>query len=712
MITSINLPNDRFEESVLKDIKAKNFIYGKNGTGKTSISHAILEQYKHEYDIHLFEGFNSVVSDNHILNAISLGTQNASVQPLIEEAQEELDKINSDLNTPEEGTNTFSALKLASDKYEKQKKLIKKFYVRSASILKNSYQDIVCNVNYNKNNFIDDVENAQKLSSNDILLCKKTISQKTLPSVKKITFPSIDSEKYLQNVNALLQKEVTKSVVINFESDEQQKWVEKGTNLHINEDGSYKKRCIFCGNLLSKERIDNLNNYFNDVVKELELKINKIEKELSQEKDYINGINPLKKSDFYDTFFQKVDSVNLKIEKAKNNYNNFFEDLIDNVNRKKDHIFAVIDPLNSSILDSLVSWKSLQKECQDLIEKNNDYGKSFDKNIAQAKNRLLKHQVALAMDKFNYNQEKNKLHNLLDSKNTCDHNFKKKIKEKTDKEKEISHLKEQSVDESLAANNINKKLMQLGNQSFKLIEVKDSDQKGQYIVQGLDGQTRSIDKLSTGEKNIVAFLWFINNLENTRNEKSKSKIIIFDDPMTSNDDTCQYLIITELQNIINKTNDDQIFILTHNIHFYLNVRFGWWKGASKPTYNKTTFYLYKTEGKTKVEKITNENNDLKNSYDELWNELKWLYDNHKPNLLLNPIRRIFETYCKFNNLNLTKLYESNPQARKYFNVNSHDIDDPGTDPNGKNEEDIMKEVADIFKSIGGEQHFKARWIIK
>lgn len=712
MITSINLPNDRFEESVLKDIKAKNFIYGKNGTGKTSISHAILEQYKHEYDIHLFEGFNSVVSDNHILNAISLGTQNASVQPLIEEAQEELDKINSDLNTPEEGTNTSSALKLASDKYEKQEKLIEKFYVHSASKLKNSYQDIVCNVNYNKNNFIDDIENAQKLSSNDILLCQKTISQKTLPSVKKITFPSIDSEKYLQNVNALLQKEVTKSVVINFENDEQQKWVEKGTNLHINEDGSYKKRCIFCGNLLSKERIDNLNNYFNDVVKELELKINKIEKELSQEKDYINGINPLKKSDFYDTFFQKVDSVNLKIEKAKNNYNNFFEDLIDNVNRKKDHIFAVIDPLNSSILDSLVSWKSLQKECQDLIETNNDYGKSFDKNIAKAKNRLLKHQVALAMDKFNYNQEKNKLHNLLDNKNTCDHNFKKKIKEKADKEKEISHLKEQSVDESLAANNINKKLMQLGNQSFKLIEVKDSDQKGQYIVQGLDGQTRSIDKLSTGEKNIVAFLWFINNLENTRNEKSKSKIIIFDDPMTSNDDTCQYLIITELQNIIKKTNDDQIFILTHNIHFYLNVRFEWWNGASKPTYNKTTFYLYKTEGKTKVEKITNENNDLKNSYDELWNELKWLYDNHKPNLLLNPIRRIFETYCKFNNLNLTKLYESNPQARKYFNVNSHDIDDPGTDPNGKNEEDIMKEVADIFKSIGGEQHFKARWIIK
>lgn len=77
--------------------------------------------------------------------------------------------------------------------------------------------------------------------------------------------------------------------------------------------------------------------------------------------------------------------------------------------------------------------------------------------------------------------------------------------------------------------------------------------------------------------------------------------------------------------------------------------------------------------------------------------------------MLNPLRRIFETYCKFNNINLSELYADNPQSRKYFDVNSHAIDDPGTDPNGKNETEILTEVEDIFNKLGSLDHFNAHW---
>ena len=75
MITEISLPSDRFYDNVITNLKQANFIYGKNGTGKSSITQAVREQYSETYDIRIFQGFNSVV-ENTKLNAISLGTAN------------------------------------------------------------------------------------------------------------------------------------------------------------------------------------------------------------------------------------------------------------------------------------------------------------------------------------------------------------------------------------------------------------------------------------------------------------------------------------------------------------------------------------------------------------------------------------------------------------------------------------------------------------
>ena len=58
---------------------------------------------------------------------------------------------------------------------------------------------------------------------------------------------------------------------------------------------------------------------------------------------------------------------------------------------------------------------------------------------------------------------------------------------------------------------------------------------------------RNVTELSTGEKNIIAFLYFIGKLhEFNEGEERKPQIIIFDDPMNSNDDNMQYLMMGEL----------------------------------------------------------------------------------------------------------------------------------------------------------------------
>lgn len=710
MINNVNLPTDRFKSPVLENLKAKNFVYGKNGTGKTSISHAILKQYNDQFDIHLFEGFRSVVGDNHILDAISLGTKNTSVQPLIEDAQNKLTEIDRDLvPLDNQGTNLYSKLQRINEKFEQQKKTLDDCYVKSAKEIKNKHQKLVNKFYYNKKDFIKDIPLAHKLTVDEVQKQILLLDQKVLGKVDEVHFPTIDLSKYLKAINEILEAKIVKSALISFKNRDEQEWARQGLNLHQHSNGEYEQICSFCGSPLSSNRIEELNSYFSDEVKKLELRINRAQEQLKELKKIIAKITPLDKNLFYNKFQQQVAEFNLQVETAKNDYMDFLNELIKIIQNKKSDMFTFMKPLDSNIIENLISFDELKQSYNKLLSLNNEYKNNLDESINNARIQLLGNQVSIQLDDFQYADKKEQLGKIQDLKKKYEIEFNRRKSERNEVQQQLSELKKQSIDEGLAAQLINEKLQQLGSQSFTLVEVKGADQKGQYTIRGLDNQQRSIETLSTGEKNIVAFLWFISNLEESADRANNPKIIIFDDPMTSNDDTCQYLIISELQQLIKKKTTDQLFILTHNIHFYLNTRYNWWKDNHKPSYNKATYHLHKINGKSQINMLTEPSEDLKNSYDELWEEVKWLYQNQKPNLMLNPLRRIFETYCNFNNINLSKLYDTNLQAKKYFNVNSHGIDDPGTDPNGKNEIEILKEVKDIFDEIGSLDHFNAHW---
>lgn len=247
-------------------------------------------------------------------------------------------------------------------------------------------------------------------------------------------------------------------------------------------------------------------------------------------------------------------------------------------------------------VESLISFNELQQSHNTLLSLNTKYGNNLDESINNARIQLLGNQISIQLDAFQYTTKKDQLNKVQGLEKKYEIEFNKRKDERNIVQQKLNGLKKQSVDEELAANIINEKLQQLGNQSFTLVEVKDADQKGQYTIKGLDNRQRSINTLSTGEKNIVAFLWFISSLEGNSDRSINPKVILFDDPMTSNDDTCQYLIISELQRLIKKNSTDQLFMFTHNIHFYLNTRYKWWEDNHKSCYNKTTYHLHKVDG--------------------------------------------------------------------------------------------------------------------
>ena len=279
-------------------------------------------------------------------------------------------------------------------------------------------------------------------------------------------------------------------------------------------------------------------------------------------------------------------------------------------------------------------------------------------------------------------------------------------KEVSEKEDEIKELVRSTKNEKILADEINRKLKLYVN--FELVHMQDKDEKGFYQIKcKRTGDIRNVDELSTGEKNIIAFLYFLEKLKEVKVGNSKPKLIIFDDPMNSNDDTMQYVIIEELQKLMRRVKkDDKFVLLTHNNHFYLNVKYGFDRDEG---YGKNTFMRFNYNGHNiEFKPIQTKNEDFKTNYDAFWKELEFLYDSQDASaaMLLNPCRRITETFIKFNCLKLEGMLGTVTGAQKMFNVNSHSIDDLEADLNGMEKIDIIKMLQECFKGVNAEEHFK------
>lgn len=113
----LNLPTNIFNNSGIDFEKEKNiYIYGPNGTGKTTISKKILSQWNIDYDVRLFNGFDSIVGENNELNAISLGEENASIQKQINEKKLILTQKNQDISKLTKGLDNINERKEALSK--------------------------------------------------------------------------------------------------------------------------------------------------------------------------------------------------------------------------------------------------------------------------------------------------------------------------------------------------------------------------------------------------------------------------------------------------------------------------------------------------------------------------------------------------------------------------------------------------------------------
>ena len=657
-----------------------NFVYGENGTGKTTIAAEINSQYSDKYNICEFKDFTSLVRENGRLNAISLGQVNAELQKKINSATKKITDYKKQLEEPEEGgdDNVCSRLNGATERYNAQRAKIDKAFQTSASNIKNMVDPQVAPPSYNKNSFAEDIPNASPLKARELRIAKETASAKKKNNLSIISNIACKPSDVLTTVNSLLARKVTPSVVVKELANNQElrSFAQRGVELHKRGD-----RCAFCGNVISEERWNKLDSYFNDEVSKLkeliQCKIDKIDSIV----DNISDIDVPKTAAFYPELEDEANEVLLGYTSGLKEIEVFLGFAKKALMDKKDNLFKTSQPLAVSTPNDI---SGATKTLNELIKKNNNYTNNLSQKISNAKKQLRLHAVNQSLDKIHYDDEKVLLLQLEEQKKNAQKDY-DEIKRKLSQEEEaLGSLYEETKDESAIANMINATLASNKHSSFTLKLAKDNtfDQSGQYNVIGRNGVERNITELSTGEKNTVAILYFLYSLEAKIKKGSTSPIIIVID------------------------DQGKIIILSHNTHFFINIRpYGSARyGKRYGSFNLITGLNEKTD----IVKITGAENDLKTNYDTLWINLVSSYLDNNPDNMFNNARRICGSFADFNKININDFY-GDSDLKKMLDVNSHEISGEEMRESGTTAIRLKQSIEQLFCKRGFKDHFKNHW---
>lgn len=753
--------NNRFVE-----FKSKNFIFGKNGRGKSTLCEIITKQFENEYDVRVFNGFDNILEDER-LNAVVLGKENIKANKDLKKVELELSelavneqKLSRELNSlgdeitfgevmsdiPLELHPLLKTKQSLNSSLSKQKNEVDTFLTKKAKQIKELDTPRVAKPTYFKNDFLKDVSICNTLDEIEKERHENILIEKTKGVLSPYIINDIEVDTVINRVNHILQYMVEEKDYfikeINYDSQKKE-FAQMGLKIH-----EVGENCSFCGNEIKEERLEELRSLISvDKIKSNEMELDTQYKNIEKLEKELRTVQPLRKDNFYTLFHEDISKVNDEIEITKKRYESLLSMLKNKLNEKSRSSFEPVSLVESS---EPISFIEINAKVKVLIEKNNALTENLTEEQEEAKNKLRLHHVAtLLKEKSEYKKdwkgyeiEKYELSGLKKKVAEITEKIEmKKVEIKGEKinpapgtinyiqnqisSKEIlkKEIIKQTKNTSQLVDIINDKLKRAGKNELELILQKDEHEVEHYQIKDGD-DTRPIDKLSTGEKNIIAFLYFLESLSDLERKTNKPKIVIFDDPMNSNDDTMQYLIITEIQKLYRNnyqgkfnSGKDYFICLTHNVHFYLNVQpYGNFKklvraedGDGKEEKDKYQLHGFYRIEQRNFKPINSEKEDFNTHYACLWLELGSLYSANLVNSMLNSMRRIIETYLKFNQISADSFYKNNEQHRKLFDVNSHSIDDHSMEALGKEKEELVEIFENLFIENGAAIHFRNHW---
>lgn len=330
----------------------------------------------------------------------------------------------------------------------------------------------------------------------------------------------------------------------------------------------------------------------------------------------------------------------------------------------------IAEPVKIVTIDSVAPILDDISEMIDKINKmirsNNEAYNAKTKMISDLREKLFCHMAYVMQKDFRSHDQSRKLFsdNIEEQKEII-----KKQNDIITQLRETLRGKQSSVkDTSIAMQNINNMLRDANFQGFEMRPHFETGRQGfngkainYEVVRTSTGQIAT--DLSEGEKNFIAFLYFLQKVFGNETDQldSREKIVVIDDPVSSMDSSTLFIVSEQIRKMVEvcRNNADnrnpvvkgnfikQIFILTHNAYFHREVTY-----PHADRYEFVSFYLVrKINNRSSVRLCDKQDseeptarinvNPVKNSYAALWEEYKEV---SSPVPLMNAIRRILEYY--------------------------------------------------------------------
>jgi len=693
-----------------------NYIYGSNGTGKTTISELLRNSDNQKFsscnidckqgssDFDLFVYNRNFVQENFsihndIKGIFTLGKESTEILALIDEKMKDAEKHQVRIGHLE---------KNITEKNE-QLEILKTNFTNRCWDLKQKYdenfKEAFTGLRNNRERFMEKCLSEAENNNSELYtyeeLNRRVESVFKNSRVKIRPIPEIQYDSSLEEQSIFQTKIIGKKDIdlarliseLNL-SD----WVQQGHRHMEGTDGI----CPFCQQELPGSFKIKLDEYFDETYSEQIQNLNS-----SIEKYERDTIGFFEQYNFLIT--EEIPFINKeKITSLFEIMNSTFKENIQLLERKSN------EPSRSIELNSITSYlEQIKSEVEKANVQISELNRVIE-NIKEEKEKLIKEIWRFIVDenKSNYDNymsnfgRENRALVGMEKGKAQQVGFKKKLEE------EAIGLQNQLTSVLPSIHEINTLLKSFGFTNFQLAE---SNEQGNYKIVRENGEDAN-ETLSEGEKTFITFLYFYHliNGSNDQDKVNTARVIVIDDPISSLDSNILFMVSNLINNLKKKVrsnhmNFKQLIILTHNVYFHKEISFN--KGHGSQKLNDETFWILRKMDNTS--QITNyDENPIKNSYELLWKELR-----ENPNSITTPniMRRILENYFKFfGNVDVNEIVEGFPDEDKvicnsllsWANDGSHHVnDDLYVDSNQEQNTIYFEVFRKIFIYSNHESHF-------
>lgn len=688
----------------MENLKKINFIYGNNGTGKTTLSEFLrmpqnfpectIDWNDRELKIFVYnrnfvkENFKE---DNSVKGIFTLGKESVELQSAINELKE---KIKRHLESEDDLSEKISTSK------NELNKLIETFKDSCWEIKKNMDKlELKETIEGYRNSrdkfmqkFLDEAENNHGDVRTLEELKKRYESLYKLNDEKLTKYDQIPKiESFLEDDNIFQTKIIGKedvdiSRLIN--KLQISDWVKQGQIISKHTEGV----CPFCQQSLPESFEEKLNLYFDQTYTE---NIQRLE---SVSKTYIESVTRIISK--IESLISIADSF---IDKSK--VENYFELIKSKFEENKLLINTKLkEPSRSiglvKISEFILSINQLVAEANQKIDNHNQ----LIENIKAEKESLSKAvwRYIVERNKTNYIRFKKEKEVFEKKLIGLEASKQKKASYRQKFEQELIQKQQQVTSVHYSILEINRVLEAYGFTTFRLAA---AEKDGNYKIVRQNGEDAH-DTLSEGERSFITFLYFYQLLKGSNDVKDiqAEKVVVVDDPISSLDSNVLFIVSSLIRKIMFDIKDGtsdvkQLFILTHNIYFHKEVTYN---HGNKNFGEASYWILRKNSERTSIQRYLK--NPIKTSYELLWQELR-NPNNRSQITVQNIMRRILENYFKFfGNTDLDDLENAFEDEERlicrslltWINDGSHSVNE---DLYIESNDDIVNRYMLVFKKI-------------